>query len=151
FALVDKNFSIFKKIRRLQIDNRKDCDFVCSTTKSVKRKKLACEGVSSMEKDMAYLCLNDEEKEVVKFGVEPNLQKLGYDLCLVGCCLTVSMVHFLAMKNTMANLWHILGGIQIMLKKNKYWDDGSRVWVGLVSEGTTKKSDDYTECLAEGG
>ncbi|MBA0696375.1 hypothetical protein Goari_002929, partial [Gossypium aridum] len=66
-----------------------------------------------MEKDMAYLCLDDEEKEVVKFGVEPNLQKLGYDLCLVGCCLTASVVHFLAMKNTMANLWHILRGIQM--------------------------------------
>ncbi|MBA0609088.1 hypothetical protein Godav_021211 [Gossypium davidsonii] len=65
-----------------------------------------------MEKNMVELCLDDEE-EVLQFGVEPIPQKSGYDLCLVRYCLTTSVVHFLAMKNTMANLWHPLGGIQI--------------------------------------
>ncbi|MBA0851197.1 hypothetical protein Goshw_015118 [Gossypium schwendimanii] len=66
-----------------------------------------------MEKNMAELCLDDEEEEVLQFGVEPIPQKSGYDLCLVRYCLTTSVVHFLAMKNTMADLWHPLGGIQI--------------------------------------
>ncbi|MBA0552401.1 hypothetical protein Golob_023216, partial [Gossypium lobatum] len=35
-----------------------------------------------MEKNMAELCLDDEEEEVLQFGVEPIPQKLGYDLCL---------------------------------------------------------------------
>ncbi|MBA0707711.1 hypothetical protein Golax_019739, partial [Gossypium laxum] len=78
-----------------------------------KESSLAYEGVSSMEKNMAELCLDDEEEEVLQFGVEPILQKSGYDLCLVRYCLTISVVHFLAMKNTMDNLWHPLGGIKI--------------------------------------
>lgn len=37
-----------------------------------------------------------------------------FDLWLVGCFLTASVVHFLAMRNTLANLWHPLAGIQIL-------------------------------------
>ncbi|MBA0825036.1 hypothetical protein Goarm_021659 [Gossypium armourianum] len=66
-----------------------------------------------MEKNMAELCLDDEEEEFLQFGVEPIPQKSGYDLCLVRYYLTTSMVHFLAMTNTIANLWHPLGGIHI--------------------------------------
>lgn len=62
---------------------------------------------------MADLCLEDEEEEVLQFGEKIILQKSGYDLCLVGCCLTEKVVHFPALKNTIANLWYSLGGIQI--------------------------------------
>ncbi|KAA3483027.1 transcription factor MYB12-like [Gossypium australe] len=66
-----------------------------------------------MEKDMVELCLDDVEEEIIQFKVERSMQKSGYDLCLVGCYLTASVVHFPAMKNTMANLWHPLEGIQM--------------------------------------
>ncbi|MBA0643580.1 hypothetical protein Goklo_027855, partial [Gossypium klotzschianum] len=36
-----------------------------------------------MEKDMADLCLEDEEEEVLQFGEKIILQKSGYDLCLL--------------------------------------------------------------------
>ncbi|KAK5795343.1 hypothetical protein PVK06_036605 [Gossypium arboreum] len=36
-----------------------------------------------------------------------------YDLCLVGCFLTTSVIHFPIMRSTMANLWHPLRGLQI--------------------------------------
>ncbi|MBA0592137.1 hypothetical protein Gorai_009124 [Gossypium raimondii] len=49
----------------------------------------------------------------MQFDTEARPQKSPYDLCLVGCCLTTNVVHSAAMKNTMANLWHPLGGIQI--------------------------------------
>ncbi|MBA0630761.1 hypothetical protein Godav_002823, partial [Gossypium davidsonii] len=37
-----------------------------------------------------------------------------YDFCLVGCFFTVNVIQFQAMRNTLANLWHPLGGIEIL-------------------------------------
>ncbi|KAG8474806.1 hypothetical protein CXB51_031505 [Gossypium anomalum] len=59
------------------------------------------------------LSLEEEEDEGVQFETEARPQKSPYDLYLVGCCLTASVVHFPAVKNTMANLWRPLVGIQI--------------------------------------
>ncbi|MBA0643755.1 hypothetical protein Goklo_028017 [Gossypium klotzschianum] len=36
------------------------------------------------------------------------------DLCLVGCFLTASVIHFPAMRSTMANLWHPVKRAQIL-------------------------------------
>ncbi|MBA0855408.1 hypothetical protein Goshw_013275 [Gossypium schwendimanii] len=74
-----------------------------------------------MEKDLIDLSLNEEEDEGIQFETEAKPQKSLYDLCLVGCCLTASVVHFPALKNTMANLWHPLVGIQISdLREKRY-------------------------------
>ncbi|KAK5804835.1 hypothetical protein PVK06_032486 [Gossypium arboreum] len=40
-------------------------------------------------------------------------QILIYRFCLVGCFLTASVVHFSAMRNTLANIWHPLEEVQI--------------------------------------
>ncbi|MBA0820461.1 hypothetical protein Gohar_021132 [Gossypium harknessii] len=66
-----------------------------------------------MEKELADLSLDEEEDEGMQFAAEARPQRSLYELCLVGCYLVASVVHFLVMKNTMANLWHLLGGIQI--------------------------------------
>ncbi|MBA0707267.1 hypothetical protein Golax_019321, partial [Gossypium laxum] len=63
-----------------------------------------------MEKDMVDLRLEDEEEEVLQFGEKVILQNSGYDLCLVGFCLRENVVHFPALKNTIANLWFNLEG-----------------------------------------
>ncbi|MBA0844961.1 hypothetical protein Goarm_000045 [Gossypium armourianum] len=66
-----------------------------------------------VDNDLANLSLDEEEDEGFQFAVEEGPQQPLYDLCLVGCALTASVVNFLAMKNTMTNLWHPLEGIQI--------------------------------------
>lgn len=37
----------------------------------------------------------------------------SYQFCLVGRCLTDSVVNFPSLRNTMVNLWHPIGGICI--------------------------------------
>ncbi|KAH1083167.1 hypothetical protein J1N35_022928 [Gossypium stocksii] len=74
-----------------------------------------------MEKELAVLNLDKEEDECVQFAMEARPQRSLYDLCLVGCCLTTSVVHFPVMKSTMANLWHQLGGIQISNLGEKHY------------------------------
>ncbi|MBA0771593.1 hypothetical protein Gotri_007087 [Gossypium trilobum] len=37
----------------------------------------------------------------------------SYEYCLVGCFLVASIVHFDSMRNTMANVWHSIGGVII--------------------------------------
>ncbi|MBA0577879.1 hypothetical protein Golob_024651 [Gossypium lobatum] len=68
---------------------------------------------SVMERGIADLSIEDGEEEAfpVPDGVEP--QNSVYNLCLVGRFLTSSVVHFPAMRNMMANLWHPLEGVQV--------------------------------------
>lgn len=68
-----------------------------------------------MEKDLEGLNIDDGEEEegAVLQSIDPVLQKLVYEYCLVGCFLTLSVVLFTAMKTTMANLWHPLRCVQI--------------------------------------
>ncbi|MFQ6666016.1 hypothetical protein Gotur_032532 [Gossypium turneri] len=63
-----------------------------------------------MEKDLEGLNIDDgeEEEAAVLLPIDTALQKATYEYCLVGCFLTSSVVHFSAMKTTMANLWHPL-------------------------------------------
>ncbi|MBA0776337.1 hypothetical protein Gotri_011342, partial [Gossypium trilobum] len=62
----------------------------------------------SMEKELAKLSFEEEEDEGLQFATEARPQRSIYEMCLVGCCLTTSVVNFLALKNTMTNLWHPL-------------------------------------------
>ncbi|KAG8493307.1 hypothetical protein CXB51_010707 [Gossypium anomalum] len=58
-----------------------------------------------MERDLENLKIDDDEEGWIndRDGIP---QQSAYDLCLVGCYLTVSVVHFPALRTTMANLWH---------------------------------------------
>ncbi|MBA0842479.1 hypothetical protein Goarm_002301 [Gossypium armourianum] len=64
---------------------------------------------------MARLCIIDEEEEEVLqvAGVSEGQNRM-YDFCLVVCFFTVNVIQFQAMRNTLANLWHPLGGIEIL-------------------------------------
>ncbi|KAK5793155.1 hypothetical protein PVK06_034292 [Gossypium arboreum] len=70
-----------------------------------------------MEEDLANLKLLDEEEEA--FQEEAVLMDRSYQFCLVGQCLTDSVVHFSSLHNTMADLWHPIGGICITDLRDK--------------------------------
>ncbi|MFQ6619765.1 hypothetical protein Gotur_000229 [Gossypium turneri] len=64
-----------------------------------------------MEDAMASLKLLDDEEEAInEVAGEENF---SYQFCLVGRCLIDSVVHFPSLRNTMADLWHPIGGICI--------------------------------------
>ncbi|KAK5794045.1 hypothetical protein PVK06_035237 [Gossypium arboreum] len=67
-----------------------------------------------MEQDLAGLSLDDGEEEAFSIPVDVGEQNAMYSFCLVGCFLTASVVNFLAIRNTMANIWHPLEGVQIL-------------------------------------
>lgn len=67
-----------------------------------------------MEEELAGLNIErGEEEDAVSLPMDLVLHQSAYEHCFVGCFLTASIVHFKAMKNKMANLWHLLRGVQI--------------------------------------
>lgn len=64
-----------------------------------------------MENDLTNLPLSDTEDDA--FQEEAAIIEKDLDLSLIGTCLTESAVHFPSLRNTMADLWHHLGGIAI--------------------------------------
>lgn len=64
-----------------------------------------------MKEDLANLNLIDEEEE--PFQEDIGAVDQTYYLCLVGRCLTHSVVHFPSLRNTLADLWHPIRGICI--------------------------------------
>ncbi|MBA0727896.1 hypothetical protein Golax_000844 [Gossypium laxum] len=64
-----------------------------------------------MEDTLANLRLLDEEEEATQ--EDEGAVDGAYQFCLVGRCLIVSVVHFPSLRNTMADLWHPIGGICI--------------------------------------
>ncbi|MFQ6640246.1 hypothetical protein Gotur_016743, partial [Gossypium turneri] len=66
-----------------------------------------------MEGEFAGLSLEEEEDEI--FQIQSDVETNGEVevLQLVGRFLTASIVHFPAMRNTMANVWHPVKGVQI--------------------------------------
>ncbi|KAK5770421.1 hypothetical protein PVK06_046571 [Gossypium arboreum] len=69
------------------------------------------EGIKS---GIADLSLEDEEEDAFTLPEELDKRPTGYKFCLVRCFLTASVVHFPAMKNILANIWHPLEGVQIL-------------------------------------
>ncbi|MBA0736498.1 hypothetical protein Gogos_010047 [Gossypium gossypioides] len=63
---------------------------------------------------MANLNLDEGEEEAWIFKEETRLAKSTFEYCIMGCFLTVSVVHFQAMRNTMTNLRRPLGGVTIL-------------------------------------
>ncbi|MBA0657530.1 hypothetical protein Goklo_009812, partial [Gossypium klotzschianum] len=66
-----------------------------------------------MENDLAQLTINEEEDDVIKIQENLGTERTEEFLQLVGCFLTASIIHFPAMKSTMANLWHPVRGVRI--------------------------------------
>ncbi|KAG8488487.1 hypothetical protein CXB51_016433 [Gossypium anomalum] len=61
-----------------------------------------------MEEELVNLSLLDNEEEA--FQEEAVVVDRTYQFCLVRRCLTDSVVHFPSLLNTMADLWHPIGG-----------------------------------------
>ncbi|KAG8475108.1 hypothetical protein CXB51_032045 [Gossypium anomalum] len=70
-----------------------------------------------MEDELANLSILDEEEEA--FQEEAMVIEKSFQFSLVGHCLTDSVVNFPALRNTMADLWHPIGGICITDLGNK--------------------------------
>ncbi|MBA0674947.1 hypothetical protein Goari_016516, partial [Gossypium aridum] len=64
-----------------------------------------------MEDALANLRLLDEEEEAIQ--EDEGAVDGAYQFYLVGRCLIDSVVHFPSLHNTMADLWHPIGGICI--------------------------------------
>ncbi|MBA0637673.1 hypothetical protein Godav_025824, partial [Gossypium davidsonii] len=66
-----------------------------------------------MENELAQLTINEEEDAVIQIQENPGTERREEFLQLVGSFLTASIIHFPAMKGTMANLWHPIRGVRI--------------------------------------
>ncbi|MBA0762878.1 hypothetical protein Gotri_012430, partial [Gossypium trilobum] len=66
-----------------------------------------------MGSEFAGLSLEDEEEEILQAQGDTKSVSEEEVLSLVGCFLTASIIHYPAMKSTMANLWHPVKGVQI--------------------------------------
>lgn len=64
-----------------------------------------------MENGLSELNITEEEDDIIHLAGSLSTSKDLYDLCLVGSFATASIAHFPSMSNTLANLWHPLGGI----------------------------------------
>ncbi|PPS04462.1 hypothetical protein GOBAR_AA16201 [Gossypium barbadense] len=62
-----------------------------------------------MEDGLANLRIHDEEEEI--WAMDEDVEQ---EFCLVGCLLTARMVNFQTMKNMLANVWHLIGGLLIL-------------------------------------
>ncbi|MBA0626157.1 hypothetical protein Godav_003873 [Gossypium davidsonii] len=61
-----------------------------------------------METEFAGLSLEEEEDEILQVQTEADSDRETEVLQLVGCFLTASIVHFPAMRSTMASIVHIM-------------------------------------------
>ncbi|MBA0789020.1 hypothetical protein Gotri_006729 [Gossypium trilobum] len=66
-----------------------------------------------MESEFAGLSLDDDEEEILQAQGDSDSVNNEEFFSLVGCFLTASIIHYPAMKSTMANLWHLVKGVQI--------------------------------------
>ncbi|MBA0729623.1 hypothetical protein Golax_020346, partial [Gossypium laxum] len=74
-----------------------------------------------------------------------------YQFCLVGRCLTDSVVHFPSLRNAMADLWHPIRGICITdlgktaleLNLMEFWIQVHKLPPGLMTELMAKQFGDF--------
>lgn len=74
-----------------------------------------------MEDSMANLSLEDIEEDSIQLGIESADTDTSYENCFVGRFLTSSIVHFQAMRSTLANVWHPIGGVSISNLENEHF------------------------------
>ncbi|MBA0814520.1 hypothetical protein Gohar_020347 [Gossypium harknessii] len=68
-----------------------------------------CEDSEYDSTDLAGLTLEEEEDEILQIQIDEETNGQVEVLQLVGCFLTASILHFPAMRSTIANLWHLVG------------------------------------------
>ncbi|MBA0757723.1 hypothetical protein Gotri_020791 [Gossypium trilobum] len=80
-----------------------------------------------MEKELANLSLDDEEDEILQARMDPDSETERVEFFLVSCFLTTSVIHFPAMRSTVANLWHPVERVQILELGEKQGEDPLKV------------------------
>lgn len=68
---------------------------------------------SGMETGLADLRIMEAEDDEVQLPSSSAICKSVYEFCFLGCFAIVSVIHFTAMHNTLANVWYPLGCFQI--------------------------------------
>ncbi|MBA0746461.1 hypothetical protein Gogos_008980 [Gossypium gossypioides] len=66
-----------------------------------------------MEDYIASFSLEEVEEDSIQLGVESVDNGISYANCFARMFLTSSVVHFQAMRSTLANVWHHIGGVSI--------------------------------------
>ncbi|KAG8503785.1 hypothetical protein CXB51_001923 [Gossypium anomalum] len=108
-----------------------------------------------MDANLANLRLLDEEEEA--FQEDSALVDQNHQFCLVGRCLTNSVVNFPSLHNTMADLWHPIGGIcitdlgvlkredpsTILLNFTEFWVQVHDLLAWLMFETMAKQFGDF--------
>ncbi|MBA0591183.1 hypothetical protein Gorai_019868 [Gossypium raimondii] len=89
-----------------------------------------------MEDDLANLRLVDEEEYAIQEDAAA-VESISH-FFLVGRCLTNSVVHFPSLRNTMADIWHHIGGICItdLGEKRYLFQFFNEVYIARVLVGT---------------
>ncbi|KAH1039784.1 hypothetical protein J1N35_041527 [Gossypium stocksii] len=67
-----------------------------------------------MEEGLASLCIDEKEEEVWQIQGKEVVAPINYEFCFVGSFLMTSIVNFQSMQNTLANPWHLIGGVSIL-------------------------------------
>ncbi|KAA3472243.1 reverse transcriptase [Gossypium australe] len=105
-----------------------------------------------MDKEFAGLSIDEEEDEILQFQPEHDTLTEEQNFNLVGCFLTASVIHFPAMKSTMANLWHLVKGVQIQDLGEKRSGEGEKEFYAdkgsAGCEATIKKEKKGVFCCA---
>ncbi|MBA0729735.1 hypothetical protein Golax_022957 [Gossypium laxum] len=105
-----------------------------------------------MDDAMANMRLLDDEEEAIQ-EIE-GVVSTAYQFCLVGRCLTDSIIHFPSLRNTMADLWHPIGGICITewrgensaameLNLTEFWVQVHDLQPGLMNVSMAKQFGDF--------
>ncbi|MBA0874161.1 hypothetical protein Goshw_012755 [Gossypium schwendimanii] len=66
-----------------------------------------------MEEYISSFSLDEVEKDSIQLGLESVDNGISFANCFVRKFLTSSVVHFQAMRSTLANVWHPIGGVSI--------------------------------------
>ncbi|KAA3453178.1 reverse transcriptase [Gossypium australe] len=100
-----------------------------------------------MERDFARLSIDVEEDEVLQVPSDNNLEIEDQNLSLVGYFLTASIIHFPAMRSTMANLWHTIqqgeNPMEIPLIYSLIWTQIHDIPMGFLFENLARQLGDF--------
>ncbi|MBA0677943.1 hypothetical protein Goari_019316 [Gossypium aridum] len=104
-----------------------------------------------MERDLVALSLDDEEEEILHIQKESNSGMVEEYLCLAGNFLIACVIHFPAMRSTMANLWHPDGKdpLKVPLIFVNFWVQIHEVPPGFFFEALTRQIGDFTGKILE--
>ncbi|KAE8716895.1 hypothetical protein F3Y22_tig00110105pilonHSYRG00012 [Hibiscus syriacus] len=69
--------------------------------------------MATVEDDLAALSISTGENDVLEIDQPDFESQEEYDHCFVGSFLTSSVINFMSMRSTLANVWHPVGGISI--------------------------------------